>query len=405
MTTTVSDLTIAQIATELTNQGIDAGNASLIESWLTSHQINGLTPEEFSFDGGGDPIPAQTDAAGNPIQQLDIIPGISITSSAAQSVLNLDQFAGLHDVTVADYTTNGLNSGYTLDTINTLTASGQRAVSIYAGDLAAPTPHAFQFNLQGTTGADTVVMGDTNGDQVFTGSGADKVTLGNGAQDNVVVGGSNQTIVVGTGAGSVVDGVVSGGGGLNEHITVNGVGDQIQAGDMTGTFSGGTGSHVTIVGTGTIIGSTGGGDTLEAYDGTSTVTAKGPNDTLIDRVSSTLDGGTFANTTFVDGVTMTGSGAGDVFNIGNNNGLTQANETATGTGAGAVFNVADPAYLAGQVTINTNAEGTVNFADSWTNATVTSDGGSGWIVSFADNGAIDHVMGVNQANLLVSLRL
>jgi hypothetical protein len=316
------------------------------------------------------------------------------------NTVNTDNFPGLKDIIQADVP--GGNSG--TGEIN-FSVTGMHSVNIYLGDLVSTNGNDwFDANLTGTTGNDTLIGGNDNGDIVTAGAGHDHVTLGNGNKDQVTGWtGTYQTFTVGTGTGDVV----YGGSGDHQSFTANGQMATFVGGSGNyQSFSGGNGQGDAIYGGSgsydVLNGSTGGNDTItERAGGNQTAIAHGTFDVLTAGTGENdVLQSTFANTTFNDLATddaminltiKGGTGANDVFNVGNNMAGT---ETVNGKGVGDLFNVG---MGSGDLTINTNKTGTVNFVDSWTNATVTKDAVSGWDIFFADTNATCHVTGVNQA--------
>jgi hypothetical protein len=197
-------------------------------------------------------------------------------------------------------------------------------------------------------------------------------------------------------------GVITGGSGSNQILEDFGTGDQLIGGsgayqtlnaeNARGSYIlGGTGAHQTL------IGSTLGGYIIREGTGDfQTATVSGADGTIYggSGINQLLEA-TGINSTMTDGSganqQLTATGGNSTINI--NNGLS---DTVTTQGSGNVINVAN---LAGATeTIHGTATDTLNFADSWQNATVTPDGSGSWKIAFADTGAVDEVTGIGQAN-------
>jgi hypothetical protein len=87
---------------------------------------------------------------------------------------------------------------------------------------------------------------------------------------------------------------------------------------------------------------------------------------------------------------VTGTGDGDIFNVGGGGSV-----TVTGTGANDQYNIG---VSGGSTIVDANSTAKVAFADSWDNATVTNDPGGGVDVTFADSGGVVNVVGVTEAS-------
>jgi hypothetical protein len=264
--------------------------------------------------------------------------------------------------TVNQYADNNGATGYD----HLYGGSGMITAYIHAGDATGGSGNGQIFEL----------MNDSNGSIVTGGSGSNQILEDFGTNDQLI-------------------------GGSGAYQTLNGE-------NSRNVIRGGSGAHQTLIG-GTL-----GGDLIEGTGDFQTATGIGPNEfadggsgqgdvVKLSGADGTIYGGssinqlleaTGINSTMTDGgganQQLTATGGNSTINI--NIGLS---DTVTTQGSGNVINVAN---LAGAAeTIHGAATDTLNFADSWQNATVTADGSGGWKIAFADTGGVDDVTGISQA--------